>query len=133
VDKLYLHRLNHCITGIANVTTQQMLVHLYTTYGRLTPADVQHNDAAMNQPPYHPNKSIKTSLPSNRTNSSSDRANTLSDQRPRQFPPNKTTAGHTARPSLEITQAKVALVQKKANKGKPLDKTTWVDPNEGKS
>jgi hypothetical protein len=35
-------------------------------------------------------------------------------------------------PSLEITQAKVALVQKKAIKGKPLDKTTWVAPNEEK-
>jgi hypothetical protein len=36
-----------------------MLVHLYTTYGRLTPADVQNNDAAMKQP-YNPTKPIET-------------------------------------------------------------------------
>jgi hypothetical protein len=54
VDKLYLRTLNHRITGFANVTTRQMLVHLYTTFGRLTPADVQNNDAAMKQP-YNPN------------------------------------------------------------------------------
>jgi hypothetical protein len=47
VDKLYLRTLNHRITGFANVTTQQILVHIYTTYGRLTPADVQNNNAAM--------------------------------------------------------------------------------------
>jgi hypothetical protein len=35
-----------------------MLVDLYTTYGRLTPANVQHNDAAMKQP-YNPNKPIE--------------------------------------------------------------------------
>jgi hypothetical protein len=59
VDKLYLRTLNHRITGFANVTTRQMLVHLYTTYGRLTPADVQNNDAAMKQP-YNPNEPIET-------------------------------------------------------------------------
>jgi hypothetical protein len=36
-----------------------MLVHLYTTYGRLTPADVQNNDAAMKQP-YNPKEPIET-------------------------------------------------------------------------
>jgi hypothetical protein len=36
-----------------------MLVHLYTTYGRLTPANVQHNDAAMKQW-YNPNEPIET-------------------------------------------------------------------------
>jgi hypothetical protein len=36
-----------------------MLVHLYTTYGRLTPADVQNNNAAMKQP-YNPNEGIET-------------------------------------------------------------------------
>jgi hypothetical protein len=36
-----------------------MLVHLYTTYGRVTPADVQNNDAAMKQP-YNPNEPIET-------------------------------------------------------------------------
>jgi hypothetical protein len=59
VDKLYLCTLNHRITGFANVTTQQMLVQLYTTYGRLTPADVRNNDAAMKQP-YNPNEPIET-------------------------------------------------------------------------
>jgi hypothetical protein len=59
VDKLYLRTLNHCITGFANVTTRQMLVHLYTTYCRLTPADVQNNHATMKQP-YNPNKPIGT-------------------------------------------------------------------------
>jgi hypothetical protein len=59
VDKLYLRTVNNRITGFANVTTRQMLVHLYTTYDRLTPADVQNNDAAMKQP-YNPNKPIET-------------------------------------------------------------------------
>jgi hypothetical protein len=59
VNKLYLHTLNHHITGFANVTTRHMLVHLYTTHGRLTPADVQNNNAAMKQP-YNPNEPIKT-------------------------------------------------------------------------
>jgi uncharacterized coiled-coil protein SlyX len=36
-----------------------MLVHLYTTYGRLTPADIQNNNAAMKQP-YNPDEPIKT-------------------------------------------------------------------------
>jgi hypothetical protein len=36
-----------------------MLVHLYTTYGRLTPADVQDNDAAMKQL-YNANEPIGT-------------------------------------------------------------------------
>jgi hypothetical protein len=49
VDKLYLHTLNHRITGFANVTTRQMLVH----------ADVQNNDAAMKQS-YNPNAAIET-------------------------------------------------------------------------
>ncbi len=47
VENLYIRTLNHRITGFANVTTRQMLVHLYTTYGRLSPADIQDNDTAM--------------------------------------------------------------------------------------
>jgi hypothetical protein len=49
VNKLYLRTLNYLITGFANITTRQMLVHLYTTYGRLTPADVQNKDATMKE------------------------------------------------------------------------------------
>jgi hypothetical protein len=45
VNSMYLRTLSHRITGFANVTTRQMLTHLYTTYGRLTPSDLQANDA----------------------------------------------------------------------------------------
>lgn len=59
VDNLYLHILNHRIMGFANVTTWQMLVHLYNASTRLTPADVQDQDAAMKQP-YNANKLIES-------------------------------------------------------------------------
>jgi hypothetical protein len=59
INKLYLRTLNHCITGFADVTTRQMIVHLYITYGHFAPADIQNNNAAMKQP-YNANKPIKT-------------------------------------------------------------------------
>jgi hypothetical protein len=59
LNSLYLQTLNHCITGFANVTTQQMLMHLYSRYGRLTPSNLQENDAQMKQP-YNANEPIKT-------------------------------------------------------------------------
>jgi hypothetical protein len=59
IQPMYLRALSHRITGFANVTTRNMLVHLYANYGRLTPADVQANDAAM-KAPYDPNQPIET-------------------------------------------------------------------------
>jgi hypothetical protein len=59
IQPMYLRALSHRITGFANVTTRQMLVHLYTNYGRLTPADVQANDHTM-KAQYDPNQPIET-------------------------------------------------------------------------
>ena len=44
---MYLRTLAHQITGFTNVSTRQMLVHLYTSYGRLSPADLKENDNRM--------------------------------------------------------------------------------------
>ena len=44
VNAMYLRTLAHCITGFANVTTKQMLTHLYTSYGFLSLADLQANN-----------------------------------------------------------------------------------------
>jgi hypothetical protein len=61
VNSMYLRTLSHRITGFANVTTRQMLTHLYTTYGRLTPSDLQANDARM-KTNYDPNQPIEAFL-----------------------------------------------------------------------
>ena len=37
---MYLQTLSHRVTGYANVTTRQLLVHLYATYGRLSPSNL---------------------------------------------------------------------------------------------
>ena len=47
IQPMYLRTLSHRTTGFANVSTRQMLTHLYTQYGRLSPADLQENDAKM--------------------------------------------------------------------------------------
>jgi hypothetical protein len=39
INTMYLQILSHCITGFANVTTQQFILHLYTNYARLSPVD----------------------------------------------------------------------------------------------
>jgi hypothetical protein len=58
VDGMYLRTLRSRITGFANVSTWQMLDHLNTTYSRLTPADLQNNDARM-KADYDPNQPIQ--------------------------------------------------------------------------
>jgi hypothetical protein len=47
VNKTYYRTLRNCITGFANVTTRQLIVHPYTTYGNITPADLIENDERM--------------------------------------------------------------------------------------
>jgi ribosomal protein S17E len=54
VDTMYLKTLRNRITGFATATTLEVLAHLYTAYGRLTPADLQGNDTCLRQP-YDPN------------------------------------------------------------------------------
>ena len=51
--------LSHRITSFTNVTTRQMLTHLHTTHGRLSPIDVQENDARM-KTPCNPSQPIET-------------------------------------------------------------------------
>jgi hypothetical protein len=58
VNSMYLRTLSHRITGFANTTTREMLTHLYTTYGRLSPADLQANDAKM-KTNYDPSQPIE--------------------------------------------------------------------------
>ena len=59
VDDLYLKALKHRITGYANVTTRQMLDHLYASYGTLTPQDLQYVDDEMKKQ-YDPYSPIET-------------------------------------------------------------------------
>ena len=59
VDDLYLKTLKNRITGYANVSTRQMLDHLYASYASLTPQDLQSVDSAMKQP-YDPHTPIET-------------------------------------------------------------------------
>jgi hypothetical protein len=58
VNNMYLRTLQHRITGFANVTMREMLDHLYTNYGRLSPADLQENDTCLHTP-YDPNQPIE--------------------------------------------------------------------------
>jgi hypothetical protein len=46
----YIEALSDIDFGYANVSTLQMLTHLHTTYGKLTPADRDSNLARMHQP-----------------------------------------------------------------------------------
>ena len=59
VDPMYLRALSHRITGFANTSTRQMLTHLYTSYGRLSPADLQENDTRMRHK-YDPSQPIES-------------------------------------------------------------------------
>jgi hypothetical protein len=58
VNSMYLRTLSHRITGFANVTTRQILLHLYQTYGRLSPSDLIANDIKMKSN-YDPNQPIE--------------------------------------------------------------------------
>jgi hypothetical protein len=59
VYAMYLKPLCNGITGFATDTTLEMLTHLYTSYSRLTPADLQGNDTRLRNP-YDPNQPIKS-------------------------------------------------------------------------
>jgi hypothetical protein len=61
VDVMYLKSLRNRITGFATATTLEMLTHLYTSYGRLTPADLQGNDTRLRNP-YDTNQPIEALL-----------------------------------------------------------------------
>ncbi len=58
---MYLRTLCHQATGFANVTTHQILNHLYNNYGKLSPADLQDNDSKLRST-YDPNQPIETFL-----------------------------------------------------------------------
>jgi hypothetical protein len=45
VDNIYVRTLRNTHTGYMMVTTLQILTHLYTTYGQLTPMAMQENDS----------------------------------------------------------------------------------------
>lgn len=44
VEPTYLRAKENRITGFANVTTLDLLTHLFFTYGRITPSDLEEND-----------------------------------------------------------------------------------------
>jgi len=58
VEDLYIKALKHRITGYANITTRAMLEHLYNSYGKMTPQDLQHLDENMKKP-YDPHLPIE--------------------------------------------------------------------------
>ena len=49
-DEVYLKGLRNHHVGYQNVTARQMIQHLYTNYGIITPADLDDNDARMREP-----------------------------------------------------------------------------------
>ena len=50
VDDMFIKALKHPISGYSNVTTKQLLNHLYDRYGQLTPQDLKDNDDYLHQP-----------------------------------------------------------------------------------
>jgi hypothetical protein len=57
-DKPYIRGLRDRHTGYNNVSAMQILTHLYTTYGVITPSDIEDNDAKM-RAPFDPTQPIK--------------------------------------------------------------------------
>ena len=49
-DEGYLRGLRNMRTGYVGVTTQQMLTHLYDSYGIVTAVDIEDNDTRMREP-----------------------------------------------------------------------------------
>ena len=49
VDDVYFRSLRSNLYGYANVTVLDLLTHLYTTYGNITPHELQENDKRMRQ------------------------------------------------------------------------------------
>ena len=58
VEDMYIKALKHRITGYAQVSTRQILDHLYLHYGRLTPQDLQVVDSQM-KTSYNPHEPIE--------------------------------------------------------------------------
>lgn len=58
VEDKYIRPLRNRHTGYANVTTLQILTHLYRAYGNITAADLTANDSQMKHP-YDPNDPIE--------------------------------------------------------------------------
>ena len=50
VDDMFLNTTYDPHVGYANVTTLQLLTHLYDTYGRITDADLRKNQEVMTEP-----------------------------------------------------------------------------------
>ena len=50
VDDMFTRALKNRYIGYANVTTKELLAHLFTTYGRISGSDLRNNEASMNMP-----------------------------------------------------------------------------------
>jgi hypothetical protein len=59
VDEMFILRLKTKYLGYLNVSTQQILDHLYAQYARISSANLQYNDGTFKQP-YDPNLPIET-------------------------------------------------------------------------
>jgi hypothetical protein len=55
---MYYRTLRNLITGYANITTLQILAHLYATYGNINPTDLIDNDERMKKA-YDPSQPIE--------------------------------------------------------------------------
>ena len=59
VDDMFTRALKNRYIGYANVTTKQLLAHLFSTYGNITSGDLRQNDIKMNTA-YDVNMPIET-------------------------------------------------------------------------
>jgi hypothetical protein len=59
VDEMFIRRLQTKYLGYLNVTTRQLLDHLYAQYARISSSDLQDNDVAFKKP-YDPNLPIES-------------------------------------------------------------------------
>lgn len=50
IGEMYYKTLCHRTTGYATIATRKILDHLYSTYGKITPADLADNDAKLKSP-----------------------------------------------------------------------------------
>ena len=58
VNPIYLKAISQPYVGLGNKTVWDLLEHLYTTYAKITPADLKNNDKRMNEA-YDPNMPFK--------------------------------------------------------------------------
>jgi hypothetical protein len=58
IDSLHIWTLQHPHTGFANVATCQLIQHLLTMYGNITPTDIAHNGSKI-KTAYEPAKPIE--------------------------------------------------------------------------